>query len=81
MKDREYGRIYYCHTDRQYLDDETAMRAHIQLGHQANSFISMPREVERPDFKVESPISKIKGEIKKDYADIEEVEDSDSIEY
>jgi len=42
--EKEWGKIFFCHNCRKYLDDETGMSAHIQMGHQANSFISMPKD-------------------------------------
>jgi hypothetical protein len=49
--DPHYSKIYYCHTDRKYLDDETSMRAHVAMGHSAAAYISIPKNVPKYEKK------------------------------
>ncbi len=74
--ERVWGKIYFCHTCRKYLEDETGMRAHQFQEHKAESYISMPKDIDKreaPKEEIKSPT--IMDEVKKDYADIEETED------
>ncbi len=83
MTELVWGRLFFCHTCKKYLEDESVMRGHQLLEHKAESYVSMPKRIDieksttdGKNFNIEIDI---KDQIKQDYADVEEIE-QDAIE-
>ena len=86
LPEKEWGKIFFCHSCKKYLDDEIEMTSHILLGHQANSFISMPvdagnriaKKLEEREIEKQMTLDRAEQEYlepKEDYAESLEVED------
>lgn len=71
--ERVWGRIYHCHTCRKALSEED-YKAHVSFGHRAESYVSMPVNVDERVAPVANNLKKEEVKATEDYADVIEEE-------